>query len=301
MNMYGIALAVALAFCAGIALLLSRRFLSPGKGLLLCGAGAMAGLLVARLVYWLGAVDFYIGRTHTAASFFWWTDGGFSLFGAVAGAAGAVWLLSRFRKLPPDVPDALALPVLLFAAEERLLEWTACGLDFGMSLDRPLWLTVPDEYGRLLNVALLEAILLLLAAAGLIVRMRLKRHRRLSLRDALFLLGLVETLAVSMRSDTYMMWGFVHQEQLFFYLLSAAMLIRTGLDRRAPLTAFLAALLTAGAVVFLEFALDGRILVPFDFLRDWADGFWYLLFVLALAGLALYYFRLRRPAREDTP
>lgn len=299
MNMYGICLAVALAVCACIALLLSRRVVSLPQGLLLCGIGAVAGLITARLVYWLGALDFYIGRVHSVGSFFWWSDGGFSLFGAVAGAIGATWLVCRLRRLPITALDAFSLPVLLFAAEERLLEWTVCGLNFGMAMERPVWLTVQDEYGRLLNVALIEAILLALMAAGLLVRAKQKRRRSLPLEDALFLLGLTETLMISMRSDTYMMWGFVHQEQLYFYLLAAGMAILAGIRQRKALQAFGASLATAAVIVFLEFALDGRVLVPFAFMRSWADEFWYFLFIAALVGFALYYFRLRLPAREE--
>ena len=55
----------------------------------------------------------------------------------------------------------------------------------------------------------------------------------------------------------------------------------------------------AGVIVFLEFALDGRITVPFGFLRDWADPFWYILFVLTLTGYYIFYIRLRGKAERD--
>ena len=299
MNGYGIGLAAALAMCAGLVLLLTRRGPGLHRGLLLCGVSAVGGLLAARLVYWLGAADFFIGRVHSSGSFFWWTDGGFSLFGAVAGAVGAAWLAGRRMKLPARDLDALALPVMLFAAEERLLEWTACGLDFGMRLESLAWLTVPDEFGRVLNVALIEAILLAAMAGGLLWRMKHRREHSVRLRDALFMLGLVETLMISMRRDTYMMWGFVHQEQLYFYLLSAGIVMLAGFERRRLPASVAVSLLTAGAIIFLEFALDGRVRVPFAFMQAWADEFWYSLFILVLAGFAAWYFRLGRPEREE--
>ena len=52
-------------------------------------------------------------------------------------------------------------------------------------------------------------------------------------------------------------------------------------------------------IVFLEFALDGRITVPFSFLRDWADPFWYILFILTLTGYYIFYIRLRGKAERD--
>ena len=69
MNGYGIGLAAALAMCAGLVLLLTRRGPGLHRGLLLCGVSAAGGLLAARLVYWLGAADFFIGRVHSAGSF----------------------------------------------------------------------------------------------------------------------------------------------------------------------------------------------------------------------------------------
>ena len=188
------------------------------------------------------------------------------------------------------------LALLLLAAEGRLLEWTAMGMDFGAAWDGPAWLTVAGEYGRRLNVALLEAVLLAVIAAFLIVRMKRLGQDRVCLRDALFLLGLCETLMISMRRDTYMMWGFVHQEQLYFYLLSALMAILAGREAGRPAAGVFSALLTAGAVTFLEFALDGRVVVPFSFMRDWADLFWYSLFALCLAAFSSYYFHMRHIA-----
>ena len=293
MNLYSVGIAVAVLMCIAAFVLLSRPRMPLGNVLLISGCAALGGLLGARLVYWLGALDFFIGRTHNALSFFWWTDGGFSLFGAVAGAAGSAWAASRILHEPSDMLDALAFPLLLFTAEGRLLEWTAMGMDFGAERENPVWLTVAGEYGRHLNVALMEAILMVGIAACLIFRMKRLRHERVFLRDALFLLGLCEVLMISMRRDSYMMWGFVHQEQLFFYLMSSFMVIMTGFEARKPVSGIIGALITAGAIVFLEYALDGRVIVPFAFMREWADLFWYVLFALCLIAFTLYYFHLR--------
>ena len=146
---------------------------------------------------------------------------------------------------------------------------------------------------------LIEAILLAAMAGGLLWRMKHRREHSVRLRDALFMLGLVETLMISMRRDTYMMWGFVHQEQLYFYLLSAGIVMLAGFERRRLPASVAVSLLTAGAIIFLEFALDGRVRVPFAFMQAWADEFWYSLFILVLAGFAAWYFRLGRPEREE--
>ena len=301
MNLYSVGIAASVLMCATAFILLSRLHTSLSNGLLISGLGAMGGLIGARLIYWLGALDFYIGRTHSILSFFWWTDGGFSLFGAIAGAAGIVWAVCRILHEPSETLDALAFPLLLLAAEGRLLEWSAVGMDFGAACESPVWLTVAGEYGRHLNVALVEAILFAGTAACLIIRMRRSGHNRVYLRDTLFLLGLIEVIMISIRRDSYMMWGFVHQEQLFFYLLSAFMMILTGLKAKKPVAGFVSSLLAAGVITFLEFALDGRITVPFSFMRDWADIFWYVLFALTLIAFSLYYFHLRNLAERKKP
>ncbi len=304
MNLYSGGIAVAAGLSAAAYIALARPRVGPARALLLAGVGAMGGLLGARLVYWLGALDFFIGRVHDVRSFFWWTDGGFSLFGAIAGCAGAVSLAGLWLKPAGEAGgarharDALSLPLLLFTAEGRLLEWTGAGMDFGAIVDGHAWLSVQGEYGRMLNVALLEALLMALSAGVLIARAR--RTRRVALRDALFLIGLCETLMISMRRDSYMMWGFVHQEQIWFYLLTVGAVLLTAREAGKTLVGFAGALVTAGLVVFLEFALDGRVLVPFAFLRDWADLFWYALFALALIAYVWFYAWLLREAERKS-
>ncbi len=296
MNLYSIGIAFSVIICSAAYVLLSSRCTERGSAVLVAGVSAVTGLLMSRLVFWLGAADFFIGRTHSMMSFFWWTDGGFSLFGAVIGAAGGAWLCCRWLKADPAAMDALALPVLLLVAEARLLEWTGHGMDFGASMDGPVWLTVAGEYSRKLNVALVEALLMALIAVSLMT-LAGRRARRITLRDTLFLVGLSETLMISMRRDNYMMWGFVHQEQLYFYLLSAAMCIWAGFEAEQGVPSVIASFLTAGLIVLWEFGLDGRVHVPFAFLRDWADPFWYCLFVLTLVGYIVFYARLRRAER----
>ena len=298
MNQYSIGIAVSILMCAAAFVLMNGKRRSADGILLTAGFSAAGGLLFARLVYWLGALDFFIGRTHSALSLFWWTDGGFSLFGAVLGAALCAWLCCRILKESSAMLDALSFPILLLIAEERLLEWTALGMNFGTAADSPVWLTIESEYGRKLNVALIEALLMVLIAVFLIVRMR-RTGRRITLRDTLFMAGLCEVLMISMRRDSYMMWGFVHQEQLFFYLLSAALCIYAGIESKKPAVGVLGSLAVAGVIVFLEFALDGRVTVPFSFLRDWADPFWYILFILTLTGYYIFYIRLRGKAERD--
>ncbi len=300
MNLYSVGIAAAVLMCTAAFILLSRPHTPLGNALLIGGCGAMGGLIVARLIYWLGALDFFIGRTHSMLSFFWWTDGGFSLFGAVAGTAGAAWAVSRLLRERPETLDALAFPLLLLAAEGRLLEWSAMGMDFGAACENPVWLTVPGEYGRHLNVALIEALMMVGIAAFLMIRMK-QSGNRVSLRDALFLLGLTEAMMISMRRDSFMMWGFVHQEQLYFYLMSAVMAILSGFEAKKPAAGIIASLLAAGAITFLEFALDGRVAVPFAFMRDWADIFWYALFALCLTAFSLYYFYLRQMPERKRP
>ena len=295
MNMYSVGMAVSVLMCAAaMIVLLSRAGLGTGRACFVSAVSAVCGLLTARLVFWLGALDFFMGRAHSLLSYFWWTDGGFSLFGAIVGAVGGAWLCLKTMNEHPLLMDALSLPLLLLVAEARLLEWTTMGMDFGPAMDFPAWLTVSGEYGSRMNVALVEAVLIVCAAAYLALGLKRDGRSHIRLRDTLFLIGLIETLMISMRRDSYMMWGFVHQEQLYFYVLSAAALYMKGRECGKAGQAIIAALLGAGWIVFLEFALDGRVLVPFAFLRDWADPFWYCLFVLTLVGLVVFYEALNR-------
>ena len=295
---YSILLALSVLLCIFI-YLLSAAKKDPGRALFTAGAAALSGLFFARLVFVLSDLDFFIGRTHDALSFFWLTDGGFSLLGAVAGVFIAL-LITGKSSGGRALRDAASVPLLLFCACSRVLEWTCHRMNFGAETNAlPALLTVADEYGTKLNVALIEGALIVLVISFLLARAGRIKGKLVPFENALFMLGLVETLSISLRRDSYMMWGFVHVEQLGFFLLTAIVIMLASSKTGSWLRGFFIALFTAGLIVFLEFALDGRIHVPFAFLKDWADLFWYFLFMHVLAGYALCYFHISKRAERD--
>ena len=177
--------------------------------------------------------------------------------------------------------DLLVAPLALFIVVERLLEWLLLDAGFGPEMKSAGLLTVTRELGPYLNVALLEALTVLIIGATF----TFWKGRRKGDRMLLFLLfyGVSQTLFESLRKDSHMMWDFVHTQQLFSLVLAACVYAVIAKRQGKLPQAVVMSLLCAGILTALEFALDGRIKVPFAFMTSYAKQIWYLLYVLVLA------------------
>ncbi|MBQ8080713.1 MAG: prolipoprotein diacylglyceryl transferase [Clostridia bacterium] len=285
MTTYGLLLAGAMALCGAAFLFATSRTMESADAVFCVGASMLLGLICARAVYCATEGVFYFSEAGDWRTIFRLSDGGLSLFGGVLGALiSCRWLAGPRSRRGAQTALRTAGPVLLLlCAACRYIEVFALRLNFGDYMDAPSVWTVPGDLGPRLNTGLIESLLLFFALA--VCLLPAFRDRRAL--TALLFLGLTETFSISLRADSYLMWGFVHAEQLYFYLLAAAAVILLFRRKGRTLWGVACAVLGGGAIVFLEFALDGRVLVPFDFLKASADLFWYALFLLVEAALAV--------------
>ena len=284
-QLYGLFLGLVSLLCAGaLALRVEKkaRYTVP----LWAALCVICGLLGARLVYWLVNFEVYFTQLKNPLSFFWFRDGGLSMTGALLGAAlGTVLARALGGKKAglslPGMMDALAAPVCLMICFERLLEWLLLDMGFGPEMQSAGIFTVTRAYGPYLNTALLSAVAAFIMALWLLPF----KGKRAGDCFLLFLLfyGLTQTLFESLRTDAHMMWNFVHAQMLFAVLMAAFASAVFARRRHKLLQSLALSLLAAGLIVALEFALDGRIKVPFDFLIPYAKRLWYGLYLLVLA------------------
>ena len=293
MSLYGWVLAASVILACGLTALglpASKRYAAP----LLTGFCVLPGFLMARLVFWLCSVSVYMGQRSDFASLLRVSEGGLSMTGALLGAGLGCLLTARIvrdRGLGfPVLADALAPGAVLFIACERCHEWPLLRQNYGFDMAGIPFLTVESHYGFVMNTARLSSLTaLVILAAVLVMRPKKAGDRALMF---VFLYGLTQILLESLRQDQHMMWDFVRAQQLFAFLMAFGAVMALGVRARRPLSAFLVSLLTVGCIVFLEFALDGRIHAPFAFMREHVKVSWYIVFGLVLAGYLAYGCRL---------
>lgn len=259
----------------------------------------LLGFVFARLVFWLANIDIYIGQLHDFASLFRVAEGGLAMSGALLGAGLGCLLTARILR-DPDLSfavlaDAMAPGAALFLACERCHEWVLLKQNFGLDASSLNLFSVQGPYGPVIatgRIASLTALVLL--AVLLTVRGRRPGNRALLF---LFLYSAAQILLESLRQDHHMQWNFVHAQQVFAAVAAAAALI--AVCPRRWVRSLLASLLAAGLATFLEFALDGRVRPPFEFMTANVKLSWYLLFILVIAGYLAYGLYLFRACRKE--
>ena len=292
---YGFRLAGVLLICALIVPFCLRKG-QKQYGLITAGLAILCGLAVSRLVYWLTNIGFYLGQAHDFLSLFRLWEGGYSMTGAVLGAFAGCLLASRlFRKLP-DAPsfvtlaDGLVPALMLFVVFERFSEemlGQGYGLDVDLSLS-PLnilvdGMTMSVNNLTVLNVGTIAGCLLFWAyLAILLTRPKAPGTRALAF---LFATGAITVLSESLRQDRHMVWDFVYSQQVYFFLIAVAVVI---LCDKNKLRAILCSVLFGGWITALEFALDGRIRPPFEFMTANVKLSWYIVFLVVLIAYGIY-------------
>ena len=281
---YGLALAA-----GALASLLLMRLLSRGHRLKAETAswfGLFAvplAVLCGRILYFLVSLPWFIDRG--AETFFHFTEGGYMLYGTMAGIVLAAWLTGRItHQGTARILDGAAAPFALFTAAARCAESLAgVGLGeyieewfdpmFGRSMIEledssffqrfPFGVLDADELWRF-PVFLLEAIA---AVVFLILLLRIRTRRDGT--KALLFLGLyaaLQTFLESIRIDLELRWGFVKINQLLalpaMALIIAICILRTPREERsfrrfaAPSAGIL---LCCGIIMAMEFALESKI------------------------------------------
>lgn len=261
-------------------------------------------VLGARLMYCLVRLPWFLEKGW--GYFFHLTDGGFMLYGAMAGCLLAAFLAARIKRQSfAYVADALAAPAALMIGLSRLAEGLA-GVGYGwpvadwfdpwmgmslVNLENYEWLQrfpfamqEPMYEQWCWAVYVTEA---LAALVMLIVLLRMK-NRRGGAKALLLLLvyASVQILAESARQDEVMRWGFIRVSQLISALAVGAVMLICCLKlkkKTAKLIApCMAGLLACIAVVLvMEFALERKITalawMPMDLC--------YIVTILACLGL----------------
>lgn len=240
---YGLSVAAA----AALSLLLAgaqvrRAGLKPGTLSWFAPLAVPLAVLAARAAYCLICFDWFLQKG--VGYFFHLTEGGFVLYGALAGGLLAAWLAARVtRQSFARLADALAAPSALMIALCRLAE----GLvgqgygryvtdwfdpESGMSLSHPedtsFFQRFPfavcdmyDEYSWAIFV--LEAIIALVIC----VAVARTRERAPGGRALLFLLlyAASQALCEGLREDAVLRWGFVRVSQIISAVVVAAVLL----------------------------------------------------------------------------
>lgn len=235
--------------------------LKSGVAPLFAALSLPLGLVCSRLLFCLLDFRFHGMFSLKAAAIFW--GGGFSMTGALLGAALAALLAARIQKVPAlPVLDALAASIPFFICAARMGE----GYTELLGRSRPLtnawlansFLAQSDGYDAYLRTYLLEA----LTAGVLAVYMALRAKRRGTARGSLpvcmLLLGCSQVLWESLRLDSHMRYSFISMQQILFALMFAVPLVvyaaRCG--KKQMFAALGVCVGVTAAVVGLEFMID---------------------------------------------
>ncbi len=263
------------ALCLLTAAFHGRRKMRQGSAALFGVLALPLGLFLSRILYCLfdarmrvfeDLLDGSLGLGKYLGMVFTFTEGGFSMFGALLGAVLGAILAARIMKEDERVLlDAAACGLLLFIAAERLGEGSL--EDFGVSRplnERTLWwglFITHGEYDDCISTYMLES----LTALALFV---LLEWRGSSMKKGdvfltgMLLFGLTQVLMESLRFDQHMRFSFVGVQQLFAMGCAVFSLWTWGrrLKRRGgsllPRAAAVSVPAVIGLIVLLEFMID---------------------------------------------
>lgn len=239
------------------------------------------GILCARAGYCLATLDWFL---YTGVEFFFhFNEGGYILYGAMAGCLLAAWLTGKITQQPlGKIADALATPAALMIALCRLAEMLA-GEGYGWTLQ--YWFDAEYGYSSfpLEDPSFLFrfpfgmqvwgewkwAVCVFEAAAALVImvcvlRMRARRAGGQALMMIL-MYAAMQALCESLRQDSVLRWGFVRISQVLSALVVAAVLLICCLKAPKPRSGRRIALTWAGIVTLMgivmamEFALEKKI------------------------------------------
>lgn len=303
---YGLAVATAAALCLALTgRAMAHRSLMRDTLTTFALWGIPLCFLCARLLYCLICLDGF--SRDGIAYFFSFTQGGYTLWGAVFGGALAIGIAAR--KTGQDaraIADALAAPAALMVALCRLAEGLV-GQGYGwyvedwfdpssgMSLFHPQELdaflrfpfAVQDMYGEwCFAIFMLEALFALMIF--FLLRRAASHAPGETAQTFLLLLASSQILFESLRQDAVLRFGFVRINQVLsavvvVSLLACGCLRLAANGRKAPiLPAVLGTALCIGVAIAMEFALEKKIV-----LLEWMPmDVCYAMTALACIGLA---------------
>jgi len=220
----------------------------------------LLGVFISRLLFCLLDFRFHGVFSLKAALMFW--GGGFSMTGALLGAAVAALITARaFRIYPLSLLDMITPVLLLFIAAARMGE----GFTELLGRSRPLttswlassFLAQSDGYDAYLRTYLLEGLTAAVLCVFMTVRVRNARIGNTFL-SGMLLLGCTQTFWESLRFDSHMRYSFISMQQILFACMFACPLIYYAgkCGKKALITAICVCVLLVGCIVGLEFMID---------------------------------------------
>jgi len=270
MSKYGIILAVACALQYGIMKWhFTRTRLPAGTAEIFSVLAISLSLILARLVFCLTDIGYFINTLAQPDKMFRFYDGGFAMTGVFLGLALSGWCTAKIMKRPlGSILDTTALAFGLPLCVMRLAEGTTT-LGIGREVLTPLLRSFPliaveDEMGVLRHaVYRYEAVI---AAVLFIVMIIISRKNWRSGDKALLfitLYGSAQAMLESMRDDFHLMWGFVRAQQVYAIGLPllALILLTTRLKgsvraARASVLAWTATVAGIALAIIKEFDMD---------------------------------------------
>ena len=264
---------VGLVFCAPR---LMRRGLSYGVWIRLCVCVLPFAWLMARLFYALAGwvmipleaiFDLDTGRDPLEVLRFW--HGGYSLVGAVLGAALGAWLAEKWAGTARgELRDALAVGLPAAIMVERLCEHGS-GLGLGRYVSAA-WLTgtglCPQMDGDFVHPVYLyeAAVALILLIVMLVLSLRRRENQGGELlRIFLVLFGLTQVILESLRADGHLVEHFVHAQQVYSICVAVGVMICWSVKaarkpgRHPALTVgWVLTLAAVGVTIWAEFGVD---------------------------------------------
>ena len=222
MNTYGIILAAACAVQYGIMKWhFARTRLPAGTAEVFLVLAIPMSLILARLVFCLTDIGYFINTLAQPDKMFRFFDGGYAMTGVFFGLALSGWCTAKIMKQPlGSILDTAAFAFGLPLCAMRLAEGTTT-LGIGREVLTPLLrsfslIAIEDEMGVLRHAVFrYEAVM---AAALLIVMVAVSRKKwRPGDKTLLFitLYGSAQAMLESMRDDFHLMWGFVRAQQVY--------------------------------------------------------------------------------------
>lgn len=216
----------------------------------------LSGLFFSRLFYVLANIVFYAECAGFIAALRL-HEGGMSLSGALFG----FFLAERAVYRKQDGPvSSMAVSACVFVLLERLSEHfghTGFGRDSGAEAESLFYMA--DGWGYVLRIYVIEAIV----AAAILVCLLIFRKSKMGQTDgqrqlALFLIlyGFTQVVMESLRADRHMVLGFVKIQMFTSFLPAAGITVYNAWKRRRSCLPVILCVLYAGAVFFLEKALD---------------------------------------------
>ncbi|MCL2866481.1 MAG: prolipoprotein diacylglyceryl transferase [Clostridia bacterium] len=265
-SIYGIGAALAAALFAGL-LHFSRPKAKPDAVTLSLFTLPLA-LAGARLFYCLARFDYAFLESSPVWALSVW-EGGFLMWGALAGAACGAWAAAKRARVSfIDTLDSMAIPVLAGIAVLRLFEFsTDAGLglspeELGLSDGITGFLSLfPFSVQNLYEESQLAIYVWEAAAALVILAVLLRKGRRQGDKTRLMLIlyAASQIIFESLRADDCPKWGFVRVTQVLcaVTLMAGCILYRRRAgDKRRILPRAAITLACIAAVGVLEWALD---------------------------------------------